>query len=85
MAASLGGVDVVAFTGGVGEGSPEIRARAVAGLAFLGLAVDQARNAAPELDADISAQGSAARVVVVRAREDLEMARQTRELLAESV
>jgi acetate kinase len=85
MAASLGGVDVVAFTGGVGEGSPEIRARAVAGLAFLGLAVDQARNAAPELDADISAQGSAARVVVVRAREDLEMARQTRELMAESV
>ena len=85
MAASLGGVDVVAFTGGVGERSPEIRARAVAGLAFLGLAVDHARNAAPELDADISAHGSAARVVVVRAREDLEMARQTRELLAESV
>ena len=46
MAAALGGLDVIAFTGGVGEHAPLVRERAVAGLAFLGAAVDPAINAA---------------------------------------
>jgi acetate kinase len=82
MAATLDGVDVLAFTGGVGERSAEIRERTVAGLGFLGVALDAAHNGRAELDAVISADGSRASVVVVRAREDLEIARQVRAVLA---
>ena len=45
MAAALGGLDTLVFTGGVGENSAEIRAQAAAGLAFLGVALDEQRNA----------------------------------------
>jgi acetate kinase len=83
MAASLGGLDALVFTGGVGENAPTVRAAAVAGLGFLGLALDAKRNhravggaAAP--DADITATGSTARTLVVAAREDLEIARGVR-------
>jgi acetate kinase len=81
MAAALGGLDVLAFTGGVGERSAEIRAAAAAGLGFLGVAVDPARNEAVDGDTEISGGGAAARTVVVRAREDLEIASQVRALL----
>ena len=81
MAAAMGGLDAATFTGGVGERAAEVRAAAAAGLGFLGLAVDPARNAAATGDADIGADGAAVRVLVVRAREDLEIARQVREVL----
>jgi acetate kinase len=81
MAAALGGVDVLAFTGGVGEHSAEIRAAAAAGLGFLGVVIDPARNDAADGDAEISDDRAAARTVVVRAREDLEIASQVRSLL----
>jgi acetate kinase len=81
MAAALGGVDLVAFTGGVGENSPAVRAAAAEGLAFLGLAVDPDRNADTTADGDITAAGAAARTVVVTAREDLEIADQVRALV----
>lgn len=45
-AASLGGLDALVFTAGIGENSPEIRARAVKGLGFLGLEIDGVANAA---------------------------------------
>ena len=45
MAASLGGLDALVFTGGVGEHAPAIRAGAVGGLGFLGLDIDASRNA----------------------------------------
>ena len=77
MAAALGGIDALVFTGGVGEGASEIRRAAADGLAFLGLGVD--RDAEP--DADITAPGSSVRTLVVRAREDLEIAREVRALL----
>lgn len=82
MTAALDGLDVVVFTGGVGEHQPAVRAGAVDGLGFLGLAVDGDRNAAAASDADISAPGSRARTVVVTSREDLEIARQVRNALA---
>ena len=44
MTAAMDGLDVLVFTGGVGENSPEIRSRAADGLAFLGVAVDKAGN-----------------------------------------
>jgi acetate kinase len=76
MAAALDGVDVVAFTGGVGEHGAAVRAEAIAGLRFLGLAVDAEANAATTADGDISGTGATARTVVVTAREDLEIAHQ---------
>jgi len=81
MAAAMGGLDVILFTGGVGENAGPIRERAAAGLAFLGIAVDPARNAAARPDAEIGAQGAAVRALVIRAREDLEIARETRTVL----
>ena len=82
MAAALGGLDVLVFTGGVGEHAAEVRARAAAGLEFLGVAIDDRLNAAPEVRPDISSGGAAVRTMVVPAREDLEIAGQTRKLLA---
>ncbi|MGH9191106.1 MAG: acetate/propionate family kinase, partial [Acidimicrobiales bacterium] len=83
MVASLGGLDAVVFTGGVGENAPTVRAAAASGLAFLGVALDTRRNeeaigraARPEVD--ITATGSSVRALVVAAREDLEIARGVR-------
>jgi len=81
MAAAVGGIDVLAFTGGVGEHAAQIRARAVHGLTFLGLEVDDQLNAEANADSEISASGSHARLLVIRAREDLEIARQARGVL----
>ncbi len=81
MAASLGGIDALVFTGGVGENSAEIRQRTVDGLAFLGLDIDAAANTAPTGDADVSVVVAPARTLVIAAREDLEMARQVHLLL----
>lgn len=81
MAASLGGMDVLVFTGGVGGNSAEIRARATTRLDHLGVAVDPGRNQAPTNDADISAGQAGVRTLVVHAREDLEIARQVRAVL----
>jgi acetate kinase len=81
MAAALGGLDAIVFTGGVGERSAAIRARAAAGLSFLGVSLDEAANDAPELDADIGAPGAKARAFVVAAREDVQIARDVRRVL----
>jgi hypothetical protein len=81
MAAALGGLDALLFTGGVGENSPLIRARTVDGLGFLGLAVDAERNEAAGSDVDVAADRSPSAVLVIDAREDIEIARQVRELL----
>jgi acetate kinase len=81
MVAALGGLDVLVFTGGVGEHQPAIRSGAVTGLGFLGVAVDEAANARGEGDRDISVATADARTLVVRAREDVEIARQTRQVL----
>lgn len=84
MAAALGGLDAVVFTAGVGEHSAEVRAAVCERLAFLGVRVDAAANAAAsggDLDAEIGASDAAARVVVVRAREDIVAARAARRTL----
>ena len=81
MAAALGGLDAIVFTGGVGERSDAIRARAAAGLQFLGVIVDEVANTSPTLDADIGAAGAAVRTFVVAAREDVQIARDVRRVL----
>jgi len=77
MAAALDGLDALVFTGGVGEAAAPIRA-AADGLGFLGVAIDHGANAAATPDAEIGAPGAPVRTLVIRAREDLEMARQVR-------
>jgi acetate kinase len=80
MAAAMGGLDALVFTGGVGEHAHAVRAAAATGLEFLGIALDGPANAAARDDADIGAAAAAVRAFVVTAREDLEIARQVREL-----
>ena len=81
MAAALNGLDTLVFTGGVGEHAPDIRRWAAAGLGFLGVSVDASRNASAAGDTDITDPGAAVRTFVIAAREDLEIARQVREIL----
>lgn len=82
MAAAMGGIDALVFTGGVGENAPEVRAAAVAGLGFLGLEIEGASNASSEPDADISSPGALVPTLVIRAREDVEVARSVRRVLS---
>lgn len=81
MAAAMDGLDGLVFTGGVGEGAAAIRARAVERLGFLGVSLDADANDAVEADADIGAAGARVRAFVIRAREDLEIARHVRAVL----
>ena len=76
MAASLSGVDVLAFTGGIGENADEIRARVCEELGYLHLKIDQVKNAASPVDQEISSADSAVRVLVIHTEEDWEIARE---------
>ncbi len=79
MAASLGGLDTLVFTGGVGEHAPRVRRQAADGLAFLSVGVDRTRE--DTTDAEITAPSAAVRTFVITAREDLEIAAAVRRLL----
>jgi len=81
-AAVLEGLDVLAFTGGIGENSAEIRARTCRGLRFLGVELDRVRNENPGGEGVISPAGSRVVVAVIRANEELVIARETMGLLA---
>jgi acetate kinase len=82
MAAAAGGLDALVFTAGIGEGSAYVRERVCGRLGFLGVELDPDRNASAEPDCDIAADTSRARVVVVRAREELIAARAAFALLS---
>ena len=85
MVASLRGLDVLVFTGGVGEHAHPVRAAAAERLGFLGVTVDPERNAAAiSGDASIGALDARVATLVIEAREDIEIARHTRSLLAGS-
>jgi acetate kinase len=77
MTASLGGLDALVFTGGIGENSPEVRAAACEAFAFLKLRIDAEKNAARHIDHDIATADSSVRVLVVRAQEDWAIARES--------
>ncbi|MGH2995949.1 MAG: acetate/propionate family kinase [Gaiellaceae bacterium] len=81
MASSLGGLDALVFTAGVGEGSARVRTDVCARLRFLGLELDPEANEAAEPDYDAAAFGSPVRVLVLRTREDVMVARAVREVL----
>jgi len=81
MIAVLGGIDALIFTAGVGEHSPDVRARTCDNLGYAGLRLDLAKNAQSPADQDISTADSQARILLIRAQEDWEIARDCWNLL----
>ena len=79
FAAALGGLDTLVFAGGIGENAPLVRARICDGLGFLGIEIEERRNAASE--GVISTNASRATVRVIRTDEDLMIARSVRGIL----
>lgn len=82
--AALGSVDAVVFTGGVGENQADIRRRALEGLGDLGIDVDEALNRTVDLsDGPVAIQSDASRtaVLVIATNEELEIARQVRQVV----
>ncbi len=80
LAAALGGLDILVFSGGIGENSTEARARICEGLDFIGIILDTIRNQAAE--PLISADGAPAQVRVIRTDEESMIARAVARLLA---
>lgn len=76
MVSVLGGLDVLVFTAGIGENSPEVRRAACANFGFCGIALDDAKNQSVSADEDISTDKSAVRIFVLRAQEDWAIAKE---------
>jgi acetate kinase len=75
MIASLGHCpDAIVFTDAIGEDEPVVRALACEPFRFLGLEIDSERNQASPLDADISTPASKVRVLIIKSREDWQIA-----------
>jgi acetate kinase len=81
MAAALGGLDALVFTAGVGEHSWRVREAVCGRLGFLGVTLDEAANRAARPDCDVARPQAPVRVWVLRAREDLIVARAVRAVL----
>lgn len=81
MVATLGGLDALVFTAGIGENCPPLRAEVARRLEFLGVELDPTKNDHPVLDGEIGAPGSRVRVMVIRADEDWEIARECYRIL----
>ena len=71
----LGGLDALVFTAGIGENSATLREKTCAGFEFLGLKLDQEKNASPQ-DQDIATPDSTVRVLVIAAEEDWAIAQE---------
>ena len=84
MAATLGGVDALGFTAGVGEHAAAIRAQVCENLGYLGLALDHTANDGCQPDADVALPASSGRILVIATREDVTIVRETRRLLTRS-
>jgi acetate kinase len=77
----LGGADVVAFTGGIGENSPRIREAVCRDMTWCGVEIDAARNASGRGEAIVSAEASRSTVWILPTNEELVVARQVAQLL----
>jgi acetate kinase len=84
MIAVLGGIDALVFTAGVGEHSPEVRAQTCKNLGYAGLKLDLTKNAQSPVDQNISTADSQARILLIRAQEDWEIARDCWKLISTS-
>jgi acetate kinase len=85
MLAVLGGTDALIFTGGVGENVARVREIVCEQLAFVGLKLDAGKNKQPKLDADVADASSTVRVLVIRAEEEWEIARECRRIVQKSI
>jgi acetate kinase len=85
MAATLGGIDALVFTAGVGEHAAEIRERVCENMNYLGLELDRTANETCKPDADVAMPESAVRILVIATREDLTIMRETRQLVGSSI
>ena len=81
LAARMGGIDVLLFTGGVGENAADLRQSVCADLQFMGIEMDPRRNAAAQADCDVASDASPARILVLHTREEYAIAGETRALL----
>ena len=81
FAVTLGRVDALIFTAGVGENSASFRETVCNGLECLGVKLDRHRNSTLQADADIASSNSSARILVVRTREELMIAREVLRVL----
>lgn len=79
LTAALGGLDTIVFAGGIGENAPEVRRRICEGLGFLGVAIDEAKNAANA--SIVSTEGSRVSVRIIPTDEQLMIARMVYRLL----
>lgn len=81
MLASLGGLDVLVFTAGIGENCAPLRADVARQFAFLSLEFDPAKNNNSPVDEEISTPASKIRLLVIHAEEDWEIARESYKVL----
>ena len=82
-AAAMGGLDAIAFTGGIGENSASLRWACCEGLDFLGLAIDSARNAEGSGDRVVSSGASKIDVLALATNEELIVARRAYKVLTQ--
>jgi len=82
LTATLGGIDALVFTAGVGENAAEIRELICANLECLGVVIDSKANANCQPDAEIATKLSPSRVLVIATREDLTMLREIKAVLS---
>ena len=81
--AALGGVDVIAFAGGIGEKSTTIRAKICEGLEWCGIHLDKEKNTNTTDEEDISAENSRTKILVVSTNEELIVSRETARVLSQ--
>lgn len=79
--AAMGGLDAIVLTGGIGENDRDIRRRVCENMGYLGIELDEDKNASLKGPADISKQGSRVRILLVPTNEELMIARETAEVV----
>jgi acetate kinase len=84
LTVTMGGIEALIFTAGVGEHASDLRAAVCQGLEILGLRLDASCNSTCKPDADIAQTNSPARILVLQTREELMIAREARRLLSSS-
>jgi acetate kinase len=83
LTVSLGGLDALVFTGGIGENAAAMRADVCRGLECLGVHLDAEKNRTGKADCDVATSDSAVRVLLIHTREEFMIAREARRLVLE--
>ena len=80
-AAAMGGVDAISFAGGIGENSPLTRRKALEGLAFCGIVLDEAKNEVAKPDCELTGARGRTRIFAIATNEEIVVARKARAFL----